>query len=324
MKINALGSKLANISTALRSWGLLVLALWMATSAQGQFNNEWIDYSKTYYKIKVGDEGIFRLSKTVLDAAGIGGSDAAHFQLWINGTQIPLYTSVASGVLPANGFIEFYGEKNNGSLDRSLYRSTADYLPGNNSLFTDTAIYFLTVNTVGANLRYQPVVNNLSNLPAAAPNIWKRLRHNYINAGTQRPYVNRGLGINFGETVYSSSFERGEMLSSGDIFPNQNNNDNSNRDAQYANLLPYTQGSLNVKVRTCIAGAAQRNRTVRVSLGGTTIYDRFFATYEARIDSATNVSPALLQGSPFIQISNLNTDVTDRVVAGFTEIEYPR
>ena len=325
MKMNAIRAKFYGQVALHRGLRLLLMVLPAFSSVFSQFNNEWIDYSKTYYKIKVAEEGIFRVSKTALDAAGIGGADAAHFQLWINGTEIPLYTSSATGPLPSNGYIEFYGEKNNGALDRTLYRTSTDYISGNNSLFTDTAVYFLTINTVSANKRYQNIANNLSSaLPTPAANIWKKLRHNYINRTTKRPYINRGLGVNFGETVYSSSFERGEMPSSDDIYPPQNGNDFSNKDAQYSNLLPYAAGGLSAKVRTCIAGAAQRNRNVRVSLGGTTIYERFFNTYEARIDSATNVSPALLQGTPFLEIRNLNTDLIDRVVAGFSEIEYPR
>ena len=293
-------------------------------SLHAQFNNEWIDYSKPYYRIKVASEGIFRINKTALDAAGIGNADAAYYQLWLNGNEVPLFTSVATGTIPGGGYIEFFGQKNNGALDRNLYRNPADYISGNNSLFTDTAVYFLTINTIGNNRRYQTIANNLSGtLPPPATNVWAMVRHNYISRVTKRPYINRGTGANFGETVYSSSYERGEMASSDDIYPPQSGLDISNREASFSNLLPYTGGG-NGKLRISIAGASARSRNVRVSINTTTLFEKNFSTYDARIDSITTLSPALLQSTATVVVRNLNTDTLDRVVAGFTEIEYPR
>jgi hypothetical protein len=39
---------------------------------------------------------------------------AQNFQIWRNGKQVPLFTSVATGTLGATGYIEFWGEKNDG------------------------------------------------------------------------------------------------------------------------------------------------------------------------------------------------------------------
>src|SRR6478736_4911833 len=125
---------------------LSVFLLFIVSSLSAQFNNEWIDYSKTYYKIKTASNGIYRISKQTLDAAGLGNTQAQAFQLWHNGIQVALFTSAASGLLPDDGYIEFYGEKNDGKVDKGLYRNPAYQLTDKISLFTDTAIYFLTVN----------------------------------------------------------------------------------------------------------------------------------------------------------------------------------
>src|SRR3954463_7194846 len=83
--------------------------------AQQQFNNEWIeDYSKTYYKFKVGSTGLYRIPQAALETAGLGTVPAEQFKLFRNGKEIPLYTSASSGVLPLNGYIEFWGEANDG------------------------------------------------------------------------------------------------------------------------------------------------------------------------------------------------------------------
>ena len=40
------------------------------------YNNEWIDYSKTYYKFYVGKTGLYRISQATIASVGIGGIPA--------------------------------------------------------------------------------------------------------------------------------------------------------------------------------------------------------------------------------------------------------
>src|SRR5688572_3908505 len=94
---------------------LLPLLLFTSLLAQSQvYNNEWIDYSKTYYKFKVGATGIYRISQATLNSLGIAGTPAEHFQLWRNGREVPLYTTVATGPFGASDYMEFWGEMNDG------------------------------------------------------------------------------------------------------------------------------------------------------------------------------------------------------------------
>src|SRR5689334_13265092 len=55
------------------------------------FGNEWIDYSKTYYKFKIGSNGLVRIPQSTLAAAGLGGVPAEQFQLFRNGQEVPIY-----------------------------------------------------------------------------------------------------------------------------------------------------------------------------------------------------------------------------------------
>jgi hypothetical protein len=294
---------------------------------QAQFNNEWIDYSKTYYKIKVATTGLYRLSKSTLDAAGIGNGNAQDFQLWRNGAQVPLFTSIATGPLSSSDFIEFYGERNDGKIDRALYLNPANHLTDKISLFTDTAIYFLTINTAENNLRWQTIPNNITGNPAPASNIWTLVRHDYQNRTTKRPYVNKGTAVNYGEYVYSSAYDRGEMLSSDDIYPDQGNPDYDplNRDGKFTNLLPYTGGSLTAKLRLSVAGSSVNARDYRVMINSNLIGEKRLTAFEARVDSFTNLNPSMLSGADVtIALRNLSTNIYDRFVSGFAEIEYPR
>src|SRR4030095_5154721 len=101
---------------------LLSLLIFLTLAAQSQvYNNEWIDYNKTYYKFNVGSTGLYRISQSTLASIGLGGTPAEQFQLWRNGQQIPLYTSVQTGTMGGSDYIEFWGEMNDGKSDNVLY-----------------------------------------------------------------------------------------------------------------------------------------------------------------------------------------------------------
>src|SRR3982750_123416 len=149
---------------------LIVILLAFGFIAKAQvYNNEWIRYNQTYYKFKVGKDGLTRIPQSVLSASGLGTAPAEQFQLLRNGVQVPIYTSVPSGVLTSSDFIEFWGKMNDGTTDKQLYRSAGYQLNDKWSLLTDSASYFLTVNPNTANnLRLQNTLNNVAanTLPA--------------------------------------------------------------------------------------------------------------------------------------------------------------
>ena len=144
---------------------LLPLFVLLASAAHAQLNNSWIDYNKTYYKFRLGKDSLCRIPQPVLAAAGLGAVNADHFQLWRNGEQVRIYTTVSNLPLGASDYIEFWGQMNDGKPDKQLYRDADFQLSDKYSLETDTAAYFLTVNTAGGNLRYNNVANTA---PSAA------------------------------------------------------------------------------------------------------------------------------------------------------------
>ena len=74
-----------------------ILLLLMSFGLYAQtYNNEWIDFSKTYYKFKVGADGLYRIPQSVLANAGLDNTPAQYFQLFRNGEEVPIYTSVTN------------------------------------------------------------------------------------------------------------------------------------------------------------------------------------------------------------------------------------
>src|ERR1700760_3517295 len=89
------------------------------------YNNEWIDFSKTYYKFKIAATGLVRIPQSTLATAGMGGVLAQNFQLWRNGQQVPIYVTGSNPGAPlgSSDYIEFWGQRNDGAPDNPLYRS---------------------------------------------------------------------------------------------------------------------------------------------------------------------------------------------------------
>lgn len=109
------------------------------------YGNEWINYAQKYYKIKITQKGLYRIDSTTLANAGISGVDPRDFQIFNKGAQQYIHVQgELDGSFDGGDFIEFFAEKNDGSLDSLLYTNTA-FLPNPYySLINDTAVYFLT------------------------------------------------------------------------------------------------------------------------------------------------------------------------------------
>ncbi len=190
---------------------LFALLITTCFTAKAQvYNNEWINYSKTYYKFKVGKTGVYRIPQSVLSSAGLSSTPAEQFQLWRNGKQVPVYTSIATGVFTSADYIEFWGLMNDGKSDRELYRKPEWQMNDKWSLETDTSTYFLTTETnISANLRLQITINNVAGNTLPADPYFM-----YTTGKYYRDRINAGYAVNVGEYLYSSSYDKGEGWSS--------------------------------------------------------------------------------------------------------------
>lgn len=177
------------------------IIFWISINADAQmingidtlYGNEWINQSQSYFKIKVAQNGMYRLDYNDLDNAGVFSASTIpqgqNFQLIKNGKSIPLFVS-ETNTLIAGDFITFYGEKNKGEIDKYLYDSPSYQANSEYSLFTDTSIYYLTwdVNIINPDI-ITTVANDLTNLPAKE--IWCYFEkefewHTTLNLGIER------------------------------------------------------------------------------------------------------------------------------------------
>ncbi len=127
----------------------LCAVLLLPKPVSGQFSNEWINFTQTYYKVPVSRTGIYRITQSDLQAAGVpvGAIDPRRINLFHRGNEQAIFVQgQADAVFDPTDFIEFYGQRNDGTLDADLYKPSNLQPHPYYNLFNDTSAYFLTWN----------------------------------------------------------------------------------------------------------------------------------------------------------------------------------
>lgn len=285
-------------------------------ASYAQLNNSWIDYSKTYYKFKLPfiKDTLCRIPQTALASIGLGSTPAQNFQLWRNGKEVRLYTSVATGVMGASDYIEFWGEANDGKPDNVLYKDADYQLSDKYSLYSDSAIYFLTVNPAGGNLRYTNAVNPPPGALTPEPYFFRRIEHHY------RDRINRGYAAIVGEYVYASDYDMGEGWSSNEAAPC------CDLTKIFYNLNVYTAGPSNgVSFEIAAVGTSLNTRNLRVKLYTDTIIDRPMPYFTYLKVKKTGIPLTALLSPDYVPIymNGNSTNTLDHIVVSSLALTYP-
>ncbi len=289
--------------------------LLLAVVGYAQLNNSWIDYNKVYFKFKLSKDSLTRIYQPVLAAAGLQSVPAEQFQLWRNGKQVRMFTSVPTGVLSPGDFLEFWGEMNDGKPDKALYRSADYQMCDKYSLETDTATYFLTVNPAGGNLRYLNAANNTAtNTLPADPYFMRRIETHF------RTQINKGYAAVLNEYVYSSSYDIGEGWTSGNVAPC------CAASVNLQNMNRYAAGPANgVTFTLTAAGNALLPREVLANFYNTQILLRPMPYFNYVKDTIRNLPLSLLSSPSNLPVAIVgnNPDVNDRIVVSCFSVTYP-
>lgn len=299
---------------------LLLLSLagiFTKTQAQsGPYGNEWIDYNKTYFKFKVGANGVVRIGVTELRYAGLPSSVlGANLVMYRDGAEVPIF--ISNNALNNSDYIEFYGRKADGMLDRELYGSARAQANDRISLFTDTACYYLTYdnNTNHSQYRISPLTSPGDPNPnqPAQPYIMTTVGNYYKGAWVS------GQSLTGGEELTSSLFETGE----GFVNTLVNINTQISVSLNAPNLVAGYPGILRASV---IARSYAFSHKVSVSINGNSLADSAFditATQHYGLPvSATQLASGntiSIKGTPQGSSSDY-----DKYGLSFAELQYPR
>lgn len=181
--------------------------------------NEWINYSQKYFKVKVAEDGIYRISRQALVNANIS-IDAIplyNLQLFSKGEEQAIYIKVDSyGVLE---YIEFFGEKNTGWFDIGLYPNEATQTNPYYSLINDTNVYFFTWNSSTNNKRITSVTETNFSSYTPAPycfvNSFQQYASKYFNGNSYSEY---GKAEGWFDTEYAIGTTKAKTLSTKNIY----------------------------------------------------------------------------------------------------------
>jgi hypothetical protein len=174
---------------------------------------EWIDFSAKHYKIRIAEQALHRISFNTLTQAGIAPSELVGGQLrmYRDGKEVPIFVTT-TGQFGGADFIEFYGTRNNGQKDTELYLEAFHQANTEQSLFTDTAVYFLSVGAAPGGLRVSSAENDLTNLPPAESFYMHKSRVNFSNQFIRGENPNQTLNF-----IFNSNFDIGEGFGSINI-----------------------------------------------------------------------------------------------------------
>jgi hypothetical protein len=125
----------------------LFIIPWQAFS---QYTNEWVRPGQDYYRIPIAKKGIYKLTYSDLQDAGVPVAtiDPRLIQLFHRGKEQAIFVKGQSdAVLNTDDYIEFFGQANDGTLDKALYKPSTSQPHNYYNLFSDTTAYFLTWST---------------------------------------------------------------------------------------------------------------------------------------------------------------------------------
>lgn len=177
-----------------------------ALPLSAQYGNEWIKFNQQYYKIPVAADGLYRITYAQLQASGfaVDAADPRRLQLFHRGVEQAIYVQgQADAKFDPSDFIEFYGQRNDGTLDTEMYEPPSAQPHPYLNLYSDTTAYFLTEN-VSAVLGKRMSLFSEVNTGGLPPQSYQNAVDLKVNGEMYAP----GVAIN--DYIYNTFFDQGE------------------------------------------------------------------------------------------------------------------
>lgn len=291
--------------------------LLISGSGLAQFGNEWINFSQSYYKIPVAKDGIYRLTWTDLQSAGfpLTGVDPRRLQLFHRGTEQAIYVKGQEDALfNQDDHIEFYGRKNDGTLDADLYKQPSLQPNPYYGLYNDTTYYFLTYNPLPVLGKRMEIFSevNVTNIPKETYYIDEKL---IVLSDQYAP------GIVVDSYLQNSVFDEGEGWTGPEIRQGEF------RDYIFSDVVNGVQSAGAPQLELVMVGRGSMNHRVEISAGSTF---RVLSTQEFSGFSMHTVTHALNwtdiggDGKLTVRVRTLGTGGADRVSVSYMKLRYPQ
>ncbi|MBL3655270.1 putative type IX secretion system sortase PorU2 [Fulvivirga sediminis] len=295
----------------MRSRVIIIALVGVITALSGQaqeYGNEWIDYSKQYYKIPVAREGMYRITYADLESAGfpVVAVDPRRIQIFHRGVEQAInIPGQGDSRFDPGDYIEFYGQKNDGTMDRKLYKPENAQPHSFYNIYSDTTVYYLTYNIIPplAGKRMDSFKeNNINGLPA-------QTAHNETVLSLMTNQYSAGRSFNVGDYTTYSYFDYGEGW--------------TGRMIQEGQQLDYTISGISNAVRTAenpqlevlLMGRDNVNHLVEVLVGQNTASLRSLGT-ATWSDYTAHTFRSTISWSDISASGNLSVRIRDLGVSG--------
>ncbi len=296
---------------------LCFFILGMSMAANAQFGNEWINYSQEYYKISTAKDGLYKLTSTDLQNAGVSVSsiNPQNIQIFHRGIEQAIYVEgQGDGNFDASDFIEFYGTKNDGTLDQPLY-STGNQPHPYHSLFSDSTYYFLTVGPSAGKRVTHFFEDNTTNIPKEVSHQDEKLL-----------VLANQYGFGYLENSYISNtvFDQGEGWTGTEIRQNQFQN------YTIPNVINGVQAVGLPTLEVLLVGRGSMAHVAEISVGPSAGSLRsvgtvnFFAFATTTFDQNLSWSDIAADGTLIVQVKALGAGGADRLSASYIKVKYPQ
>ncbi len=293
-------------------WSLIISLCFSLPLMHGQmwngvdtlYGNEWINYGQQYVKVTIEEDGIYHLTQSALQDAGVpaGTIEGENYQIFHLGEEIPIYTST-SGVFGNNDYIAFFGQKNRSEIDQFLYKTPEDELLNTDySLFSDESAYYLTWSDDGLpHQRFDNLNNNLTNLPSA--------ESFYLHESVQLFTSNFTKSTN-GGSIGRSTFDNGEGFASAWSNSHTITLPTSER---------HSSGNANLQIRYA---SDYHAHDVRINFNNSNVLSLSFGGHRANEYNGTFSINEIEDDNEVEVIGDLGN--TDRYAIAFAKLTYPR
>lgn len=297
---------------------LIFITISFTLSAQ-PYGNEWIEFTQKYVRLDIHEDGIYRLDySTLYDIVSSTGTtlstiDPRNFQLFHNGEEQFIYIQGEDdGVFHSADFLEFFGKRNDGTVDALLYDSPSLQLQDYWSHFTDTSAYFLTWNSSVLNKRITNLTNSMVSVPAAEQ--YCKFSSDY-RWGAPFGTANYSPGKVVYNELYHSKFDEGEGFTSP-LYSNSTYNITVNTPHIYSGT------SFSSTLSTAIITTNMAEHHVEFEVNGNSLVDTML--YEARTLKYNFVlSSGILTESNTLTYKS-NAGYTDLQRYSYAIFTYPR
>jgi hypothetical protein len=272
-------------------------------SIQSGGRYDWFNPGQQYYKARVADDGIYRITYNDVQALGLipENLDIRHMEVFYKGVSLPLKTSGESdGQFNQGDDIEFFGSR--------LYDST-----GVTNSYSDTSVYWLTFQ--GHNGPRAEIDSTVAGAPNVVADYFDAVYHveqdNVYYYGDQGlPNINQTANVP-AEGWYWNSVYAGQSLT-----------------FQLALDNLYTVGNpsfrLAIKVHSAVYNQSTPNHILDILVNGTPVGTDSLAGYEDKTIVVTGPVSLLTQGNNTITISSRSTSASlNQVLIDWYELRVP-